>query len=121
MENPCEELNQMLKNVPTYASWSTGQLEDMFLRYRAIVNEIIDSKAYAGFRWLSDYCPDLGKRLYEMRRETNSEKQSRAFDNIAFELKSAMEVLTGKLNCSGQEQWTQLMNKGVNKSPQQGK
>lgn len=116
MENPCNELSQMLTRMPTYTSWATVELKELYIRYRAIILEMIASDDYVSYRWLADYCPDLGKRIEEMLSETAADKQNRSFNNIAFELKCAMEVLTGTLNCKGQEDWAILLATGRSKA-----
>ena len=116
MENPCNELSQMLKAMPTYTSWATVDLEKLFIQYRAIILEMIESDEYVGYRWLTDYCPDLGKRIEDMLSETATDKQGRAFNNIAFELKCAMEVLTGALNCNNHEEWVVILANGLPKA-----
>jgi len=111
MHDPYNELNQMLVHMPNYTSWTTDELEELFIRFRAIVIEMVQSPDYTHFRWLGDHCPDLGKRINELLLEKEVDKQGRYFNNIAFELKCAIEVLIGKIEVNNHEEWVQMLER----------
>ena len=109
MQNPCNELLQMLENMPTYASWAAKDLEKVFLRYGDIVREMVEAEEYAKHKWLANLSPDLHDRLKVMLAEKDVDKQSRQFNNIVFELRCAIEVVTGAIQCR-EDQWKSLIS-----------
>ena len=109
MNDPCIELTEMLAHIPTYTSWAAVDLEKIFLRYSEIITEMMESRGYKDYKWLAAYCPDLKKRIQEMLLEQHTDRQSRHFNNIAFELLCAIEVLTGKLKCKSPDKWKVIM------------
>jgi len=109
MQNPGDELNKMLSDIPTYSSWKAEELEKVFIRYREIVVELVESEDYRNFKWLADYCPDLGGRIHLMLAEKETDKQGRQFNNIVFELQCAIEVIAGIFECNDREEWNSLV------------
>ena len=113
MQNPCDEFNNMLCHFPTYSSWRVKELEVVFIRYRDIVLELIESEHYKRYSWLADHCPDLANRIQDMLLETETDKQSRQFNNIVFELRCAIELLMGSLDCDSQEEWAAMIARSL--------
>lgn len=111
MQDHYNELNQMLLYMPNYTSWTTSELEEVFIRFRAIVLEMIESDQFSKFRWLGDHCPDLGKRLTDMQSEADTDRQRRIFINISYELKTALEVLIGKIEVNNHEEWITMLER----------
>ena len=109
MQELCDELLRMLNQMPTYASWAVNDLEKVFVRYKEIVHEMIDNENFAKYKWLANLSPDLHERIKAMLAEKNMEKQNRQFNNIVFELRCAIEVITGTVNCR-EDQWPSLLS-----------
>ena len=111
MQDPYNELQQMLDNMPPFTSWTTNGLEELFIRFRGIVAEMIESDDYKGFRWLGQYCPDLGKRIEDMILAQETVDQTGNYNCIIFELQCAIEVLIGKIECNNYEEWVAMLER----------
>jgi len=109
MQDPCDELKRMLKQMPSYTSWTVTELEKIYIRYMEIIRQMVISEEYWKLMWLADKSPDLGDRIQQMLFEKNVERQNMQFSNIAFQLRCAIEVATGTINCSEQE-WDSMIS-----------
>jgi hypothetical protein len=100
----------MLKEMPSYTSWTVTELEKIYMRYLEIIREMVSSEEYRKLMWLADKSPDLGDRIQEMLFEKNVDRQNMQFSNIVFELNTAIEVATGAIHCNEQD-WEKMVAK----------
>jgi len=93
MYNTNDELNQMLDQIPVYASWKVIELEIVFIRFREITLKMKEPDKYDKQEWFDSCFPNLQGRIKGMLLEKNFEKQNRHYNNIIFDLRCAIETL----------------------------
>ena len=110
MQDRCDELHEISRQIPTYTSWTTGALGEAFNRFREIILELVQSSEYINYKWLAEYCPQLGTKIQLMMDEKRFDKQSALYNNLTFELQCAVDVLLGRIGCRDNHDWENLIS-----------